>query len=174
MCQCICSIPFLSLLLIPSCSVPLRKVNYFGVTSCQMSWTFPETSTIRIWQKYIESLKIHDLGFLRYWFRLLRGYGSWVTNISDSLQTHGLQPARLLCSWDSLDKNMGVGCHFFLQGGFLRWQNSVPLNSQVNVKLHPSNINWALGTDQFSDLLTLPDTWLSLWVHSYFQVVDCN
>ena len=36
------------------------------------------------------------------------------------------------------------------------------------------NINWALGTDQFSDLLALPHTWLSLWVHSYFQVVDCN
>ena len=119
MCQCICSIPFLSLLLIPSCSVPLRKVNYFGVTSCQMSWTFPETSTIRIWQKYIESLKIHDLGFLRYWFRLLRGYGSWVTNISDSLQTHGLQPARLLCSWDSLGTNTGVGCCLLLQGIFL-------------------------------------------------------
>ena len=35
---------------------------------------------------------------------------------SNSLQPHGLQPTRLLCSWDFLDKNTGVGCHFLLQG----------------------------------------------------------
>ena len=28
-------------------------------------------------------------------------------------------PARLLCPWDSPDKNTGVGCHFLLQGIFL-------------------------------------------------------
>ena len=28
----------------------------------------------------------------------------------------GLQPARLLCPWDSPGKNTGVGCHAFLQG----------------------------------------------------------
>ena len=35
--------------------------------------------------------------------------------VSDSLCPHGLQPARLLCSWDSPGKNTGVGCHFLLQ-----------------------------------------------------------
>ena len=35
--------------------------------------------------------------------------------MSDSLQPHGHQPARLLCPWDSTDKNTGVGCHFLLQ-----------------------------------------------------------
>ena len=33
---------------------------------------------------------------------------------SDSLRPHGLQPARLLCPWDSPGKNTGVGCHAFL------------------------------------------------------------
>ena len=28
---------------------------------------------------------------------------------------HGLQPARLLCPWDSSHKNTGVGCHFLPQ-----------------------------------------------------------
>ena len=32
------------------------------------------------------------------------------------LRPHGLQPARLLCPWDSPGKNTGVGCHFLLQG----------------------------------------------------------
>ena len=35
------------------------------------------------------------------------------------LWPHGLQPARLLCPWDSPSKNTGVGCHFLLQGIFL-------------------------------------------------------
>ena len=37
---------------------------------------------------------------------------------SDSLRPHGLQPSRLLCSWDSPGKNVGVGCHFLFQGIF--------------------------------------------------------
>ena len=35
------------------------------------------------------------------------------------LQPHGLEPARLLCPWDSPGKNTAVGCHFLLQGIFL-------------------------------------------------------
>ena len=38
--------------------------------------------------------------------------------VSNSLQPHGLQPARLLSSWDSPDKNTGVDGHFLLQGIF--------------------------------------------------------
>ena len=36
--------------------------------------------------------------------------------MSDSLRPHGLQPARLLCPWDSPGRNIGVGCHALLQG----------------------------------------------------------
>ena len=39
--------------------------------------------------------------------------------VSDSLQPHGLKPARLLCHWDFPGKSTGVGCHFLLQGIFL-------------------------------------------------------
>ena len=38
--------------------------------------------------------------------------------MSDSLQPHRLQPARLLCPCDSLGKNTGVVSHAFLQGVF--------------------------------------------------------
>ena len=34
------------------------------------------------------------------------------------VQPYGLQPATLLCSWDSPGKNTGVGCHALLQGIF--------------------------------------------------------
>ena len=35
--------------------------------------------------------------------------------VSDSLRSHGLQPTRLLCPWDSLAKNTGAGYHALLQ-----------------------------------------------------------
>ena len=39
--------------------------------------------------------------------------------VSDSLRPLGLQPARLLCPWNSPGKNTGVGCFSLLQGIFL-------------------------------------------------------
>ena len=39
--------------------------------------------------------------------------------MSESLRRYGLQPARLLCPWDSSDKNTGVDCHALLQRIFL-------------------------------------------------------
>ena len=60
--------------------------------------------------------------------------------MSDSLQLHGLEPARLLCSRDFPGMNTAVGCHFLLQGilptqgsnpGLLNWQaDSLPLGHQ--------------------------------------------
>ena len=35
--------------------------------------------------------------------------------VSNSLLPHGLQPTRLLCPWNSLGKNTGVGCHSLLK-----------------------------------------------------------
>ena len=35
--------------------------------------------------------------------------------VSNSLRPHGLWPARLLCPWDRLGKNTGVGGHALLQ-----------------------------------------------------------
>ena len=39
--------------------------------------------------------------------------------VSNSLQSHGLQPVKLLFLWNSPGKNIGVGCRFLLQGIFL-------------------------------------------------------
>ena len=57
--------------------------------------------------------------------------------VSNSQHLHALQPARLLCPWNSPGKNTGVGCHSFLQRVFptqglksvllhcRQWQNHV-------------------------------------------------
>ena len=39
--------------------------------------------------------------------------------VSNCMPPYGLQPARLLCSWNSSGKNTGVVCHFLLQEIFL-------------------------------------------------------
>ena len=39
--------------------------------------------------------------------------------VSDSLQSYGRQPTKLLCPWDSPSKNIGVGYHALFQGIFL-------------------------------------------------------
>ena len=41
-----------------------------------------------------------------------------VAQLCLTLRPHGLQPARLLCPWDSPDKNTGVGGHALLEGIF--------------------------------------------------------
>ena len=38
--------------------------------------------------------------------------------MSESLRPHGVEPARLLCPWDSPGKNTRVDCHALLQGIF--------------------------------------------------------
>ena len=52
-----------------------------------------------------------------------------------TLQPHGLQPARLLCPWDSPGKIFGVGFHFLFQGIFqtqgLDWHHSCLLHWQA-------------------------------------------
>ena len=39
-------------------------------------------------------------------------------------EPHGLQPTRLLHPWDFSGKNIGVGCHFLLQGIFSTQQSN--------------------------------------------------
>ena len=58
--------------------------------------------------------------------------GQVASVVSDSLPPHGLQPARLLCPWESPGKNTGVGCHVLFQGIFPT-QGSNPL----------SNVSWS-------------------------------
>ena len=46
---------------------------------------------------------------MRYPLILIRMAIIILSVVSDSLQPHGLKPIRLLCPWNSLGKNTGVG-----------------------------------------------------------------
>ena len=66
--------------------------------------------------------------------------------VSDSLGSHGQQPTRLLCPWDSPGKNTGVGCCSLLQGIFP--------NQGLNQGLvHSRQILYHLSRQKSSDLV---------------------
>ena len=105
--------------------------------------------------------------------------------MSDSLQPHGLSPARLLSPWNSPGKNTEVGCHAFLQGIFLtqglypcllhllRWQaGSLPLSPPGKVykslqthipRVQAHNLNVCLSQTGYIRL------WEGLWCPSRIQ-----
>ena len=57
--------------------------------------------------------------------------------LSNSLWPHGLQPIRLLRSWDFPGKSTGVGCHCFLQTLAL-----APLNFWINTSNWTGSLLW--------------------------------
>ena len=69
----------------------------------------------------------------------------------DSLWRHGLQPARLLCPWDSPGKNTGVGCHSLLQGIFPTQRSNLSLLNYRQILYHLSHQE------------SCSQTWLRLW-----------
>ena len=86
---------------------------------------------------------------------------------SDSLQPHRLQPARLLCPWNSPVKNPGVGCHSLLQGillthgsnqGFQHWREILyHLNHKGSPIYIPQNILIFSNKQPFINVLKHPE-----------------
>ena len=80
------------------------------------------------------------------WTRLVRVcvcVCMWVLShsvVSDSLWPHGLQPARLLCPWDTPGKNIEVSCRFLLQGIFPTQDSWVWVSMQADVSLQADSL----------------------------------
>ena len=89
------------------------------------------------------------------------GFSSWseegedvsVSQLCPTLQTRGLQPSRLLCPWNSPDKNTGVGCHSLLQGIFPTQESNPGLLHGRQILYHCAI--WALRIS--GHILVLPD-----------------
>ena len=63
--------------------------------------------------------------------------------VADPLRTHGRQPTRLLCPWDSPGKNTEVGCHALLQGIFpTQGSNLRLMSSALAGKFFTSSAIW--------------------------------
>ena len=58
----------------------------------------------------------------------------------NSLTPHGLQPARLLCPWNSPGKNTEAGSHFLLQGIFLTQELNLGLLHCRQILYHLSHM----------------------------------
>ena len=62
----------------------------------------------------------------------------WAAQSCPTLRPHRQQPTRLLCPWDSLGKNTGVGYYFLLQGTF-------PTQGAEPVSCAADGFVWATG-----------------------------
>ena len=68
--------------------------------------------------------------------------------MSDSSRPHGLWPARLLCPRNSPGKNIGVGCHYLLQGIF------------PTQELNPDPLHYKQKFEIISNILLRPPSFL--------------
>ena len=112
----------LILFLKSSCSNNIQS-SYVSPTYVSSSHPLPSTSpsTKLLEHNTVCVMHLH-LALIMYFLALLlnfvQGFYNFVcvcSVVSDSLWPHGLQSARLLCSWNFpfLGKNTGVGCHFY-------------------------------------------------------------
>ena len=83
--------------------------------------------------------------------------------MSDSSQSHWLQPSRLLCPWNSPGKNTGVGCHALPQGIFLTQGFNLGLLCVLHwqagsLPLVPPGKPWKAGIRKAEDGADLKET----------------
>ena len=79
-------------------------------------WREISKEFLGVFLELLETLNAGFLNYVQFYFHNCGLYCVVLCLMSNSLQSHGLQPVRLLSSWDFLGKNTGVGCHFLLQG----------------------------------------------------------
>ena len=77
----------------------------YGDQICLFSSTRNKQTLKFCFSKYFHNLKKKSYCLLIFCCLVTKLYPT-------PLQPHVLQPARLLCPWDSPGKNTGVGCHF--------------------------------------------------------------
>ena len=75
--------------------------------------------------------------------------------VPDSLRPHGLEPARLLCPWNSPSKNTGAGCYSLLQWIFLTQGSNLGLLHCRQILYHLSHQESPVSHDT-----SLNNTWI--------------
>ena len=75
--------------------------------------------------------------------------------MSDSLQSCGLYPARILYPWDSPGKNIGVDSHSLLQGLFLTQGSNLGALQAVSLPSEPPGNHVVKHGSQIATLYTL-------------------
>ena len=99
-----------------------QKVSRLALGPLLVRALIPFMRTPPLWPNYLLKVQSPNFSTLRIRFEH-KNFERKEKSVSpavvcDSVRSHGLQPARLLCRWNPLGKNAGVVCHFLLQGIF--------------------------------------------------------
>ena len=97
-----------SLMASVNCSLPGTIFWGWTVHMCRLILT--NSTELSMWIS--ENLSVSSFLFL------IQSVSVFVAQSCLTLWPHELQPARLLCPWNSAVKNIGMGCHSLLQGIF--------------------------------------------------------
>ena len=99
-----------------------------------------------------------------------------VTQSCPTLQPHRLQPARLLCSWNSPGKNTGVGSHSLLQGIFLTWAGSPNLSllhyRWILYHLSTREVLMSLYCPSFIIILNIFSAYIQSQIKQYYNIAS--
>ena len=99
------------------------ELQFMGSKRVGHDWT---TNTLLCYMNYLNG----DVQICAFYSSRLFLYASSVqfshSVMSDSMWPHRWQPTRLPHPWDSLGKNIGVGCHFLLQCMKVKSESEVP------------------------------------------------
>ena len=100
-----------------------RKQVYVSLYKKQILWItvhrFFPVCALPFLFFFNQCLRSSKVGFFKKFFYFDEAeFTSFSFMLGQSLSHISLQPARLLCLWNSLGKNTGVGCHALLQGIF--------------------------------------------------------
>ena len=112
--------------------IQLQMCVYFYVSGVSCTYYFIPCFKSFYSITYFGNIPMSDICFCL--FLLLSLYSCKV--MLNSLRPHGLQIARLFCSWDFPGNNTGVGCHFLLQGIFRTQGQNLHLLRLLQVNLY--------------------------------------
>ena len=80
------------------------------------------------------------------------------------LQLHRLQLKRLLCPWNFPGKSTGTGCHFLLQGIFLRVETKSLVSPTLAGRLFTTRTTWEACNFQYCLLISVLLSLLSVLI----------
>ena len=110
--------------------------------------------------EWFESALVEETIFFK--GKSLRSVPAVCSVMPDSLRPCGLQPARLLCPWDSPGESAGLGCHFLLQRTF-------PIQGLELLLLYPLSHQLALRSS-----VTLHKTFFSFLIYQIRTILSLD
>ena len=100
--------------------------------------------------------------------KVKKGKCQSLSHVSVFVTPWAVQPARLLCPWNSPGKNIGMGCHFLLQGIFL----TQGLNPVLHCRQILHHLSHQAKIHKFSEMHVLYILFMYMYTKRFSTLLD--